>query len=141
MGERFKEDPFVLFQLRGRSRNKLLADLAELRREVYSTITEDKSEANSHTVKGNNDLEKPLPPHPAILDPTLWWQYEGSLNSDLVVITPSIDGENSLNRAGELPLADEPQYPKAQQQFLDHLNQQASKFAQQAMIQAMTTGS
>jgi Uncharacterized conserved protein len=31
MGERFSEDPFVLFQLRGRTRAKLLEDLAEHR--------------------------------------------------------------------------------------------------------------
>ena len=32
MGKRFSEDPFVLFQLRGRSRAQLLSDLAEQRR-------------------------------------------------------------------------------------------------------------
>ena len=33
MGDRFSEDPFVLFQLRGRTRAQLLAELAKRRRE------------------------------------------------------------------------------------------------------------
>tara|TARA_Y100001968_G_scaffold331657_1_gene387024 strand:- start:9085 stop:10002 length:918 start_codon:yes stop_codon:yes gene_type:complete len=141
MGERFKEDPFVLFQLRGRSREKLLADLAELRRDVLSALSKNDSKENNESIRTINEFDKPLSPHPAIIDPKLWWKYEGHLNADLVVITPSIDGETGLNAAGSLPIADEPQFPNAQQKFLNHLDQHASKFAQKAMEQAMTAGS
>jgi uncharacterized Zn finger protein len=36
MGERFSEDPFVLFQLRGRTRTQLLSELAQRRRQLLS---------------------------------------------------------------------------------------------------------
>ena len=140
MGERFKEDPFVLFQLRGRSRQKLLTDLAELRRDVLSAIALDDFKENPVETNKNIELDKPLSTHPAIIDPKLWWTYAGELNADLVVITPSIDGETGLKAAGPLPIADEPQFPNAQEKFLAHMQTQASKFAQQAMMQAMKTG-
>lgn len=62
MGDRFSEDPFVLFQLRGRSRNQLLANLAEQRRQLLSA----KATAPA----------APHPPHPAITDPGRWWRYD-----------------------------------------------------------------
>ncbi|MFM8673880.1 MAG: SWIM zinc finger family protein, partial [Vulcanococcus sp.] len=40
MGDRFSEDPVVLFQLRGRTRSQLLADLAERRRQGVGTAPE-----------------------------------------------------------------------------------------------------
>ncbi|MFM7710480.1 MAG: SWIM zinc finger family protein, partial [Ferruginibacter sp.] len=36
MGERFSEDPFVLFQLRGRTRTQLLSELAQRRRQLLA---------------------------------------------------------------------------------------------------------
>ena len=40
MGDRFGEDPFVLFQLRGRTPAKLLEDLAEYRRKALDELAE-----------------------------------------------------------------------------------------------------
>ena len=137
MGDRFSEDPFVLFQLRGRTRAKLLADLAEQRRNVLTAVAEaadNKSEPQSI----NNDI--PIPPHPAVVDPSLWWKYEASLNADLVVITPAMEGDTGLDAAGEVPLAEEPKFPEARQKFLNHLHNQGQLLAQQAMLQAMAAG-
>ena len=36
-------------------------------------------------------------------DPALWWRYNRSLDTDLVVITSALDGETGLDAAGELP--------------------------------------
>ena len=117
----------------------MLSDLAELRRDVMSKLAQEMLNENLLEITKIIELEKPLSPHPAIIDPKLWWQYKGELNADLVVITPSIDGETSLHAAGALPIADEPQFPNAQEKFLTHMHTQASKFAQQAMTQAMST--
>ena len=138
MGDRFSEDPFVLFQLRGRNRTKLLEDLAEQRREVLTKLAEQASAADDDTPA---DEPAPLPPHPAVLDPALWWRYERSLDGDLVVITAALEGDTGLDAAGELPLAEDPRFPEARDTFLTNLRAHGQASAQSAMVQAMTAGS
>ena len=138
MGDRFSEDPFVLFQLRGRSRIKLLKDLAEQRRKVIEDL--ETKQLNQKDIKKQKKAtnDNPLTPHPAILNPNIWWQYKGNLPPDLVVITAT-EEESGLFLAGELPLAEEPQHPNASKQFIRHLQEQGQIFAQEAMIQAMSS--
>jgi uncharacterized Zn finger protein len=124
MGDRFSEDPFVLFQLRGRSRAQLLADLAERRRQGARARVD----------------HAPHPVHPAITDPGRWWRYDAPLDPDLVVITPALEGESGLDVAGPLPLAEEPRFPDANARFLAHLRAQGTALAQLAMARAMATG-
>ena len=138
MGDRFSEDPFVLFQLRGRNRTKLLEDLAEYRRKALAELAE-KAQA-SGDVKTAEETTA-LPPHPAVLDPALWWRYNRSLDGDLVVITPAMDGDTGLDAAGELPLAEDPRFPEARDSFLNNLKAHGQASAQQAMLQAMAAGS
>jgi uncharacterized Zn finger protein len=121
MGDRFSEDPFVLFQLRGRTRTQLLADLARRRLEGVASGVE----------------PAPHPTHPAIRDPKRWWQYNQALDPDLVVITPALEGETGLDAAGPLPLAEAPRFPEANRLFLDHLGSQAALMGQEAMATAM----
>ena len=139
MGDRFSEDPFVLFQLRGRTRTKLLVDLAEQRRKA-STISPNKDiNDRSETLNLEDNQKIPFQSHEAIREPGLWWSYQGSLSNDLVVITPSLDNNTGLESAGDLPLAEEPKFPKAREKFLNHLSSQGAIFAQEAMIKAMGT--
>ena len=138
MGDRFSEDPFVLFQLRGRNRTKLLEDLAEQRREVLTKLAE---QASADDDGSPTEETAPLPPHPAVLDPALWWRYERSLDGDLVVITAALEGDTGLDAAGELPLAEDPRFPEARDTFLANLRAHGQASAQSAMVQAMTAGS
>ena len=124
MGDRFSEDPFVLFQLRGRTRSQLLGDLAKRRREGVVAPVE----------------HAPHPTHPAIADPARGWRYDAPLDPDLVVITPAMEGESGLDGAGPLPLAEEPRFPEANRLFLDRLKAHGTTMAQQAMVRAMATG-
>ena len=140
MGDRFSEDPFVLFQLRGRTRSKLLADLAEQRLAVLAELADSVAEREKSSQKQDLIEDLPVPSPPAVLDPSLWWRYEASLSADLVVITPALEGETGFDIAGELPLAEEPRFPDARENFLNHLRDQSQKLAQQAMIQAMAAG-
>ena len=80
-------------------------------------------------------------PHPAVLDPALWWRYERSLDGDLVVITAALEGDTGLDAAGELPLAEDPRFPEARDTFLANLRAHGQASAQSAMVQAMTAGS
>ena len=140
MGERFREDPFVLFQLRGRSRRQLLQDLAIKRRKALKEIHEKNSQQITFNIKENaTNSHRAVPPHPAIHNASLWWEYKGNLNENLVVITSAINEESGLASAGEMPLAEDPQFPNSRKKFLDHLQKQAVLFANQAMIEAMNT--
>ncbi len=138
MGDRFSEDPFVLFQLRGRNRAKLLKDLAERRQQLLSKLAEQASADGDDAPKGDTTA---LPPHPAVLDPALWWNYERSLDGDLVVITAALEGDTGLDAAGELPLAEDPRFPEARDTFLANLRAHGQASAQSAIVQAMTAGS
>jgi len=125
MGDRFSEDPFVLFQLRGRTRTQLLADLAQRRREGAS-------ESGIEHV--------PHPAHGAIGEPSRWWRYDSPLDPELVVITPAMEGETGAEEAGPLPIAEEPRYPEANRLFLDHLHAQGRLMGQRAMAMGMASG-
>ena len=140
MGDRFSEDPFVLFQLRGRTRSKLIEDLAKQRRAALKAIAKEDESKRKNSQDSTTNLDSSPPPHPAVLDPSLWWKYEGNLHADLVVITPAMEGDSGLHSAGALPLAEEPRFPEARQKFLSHLHSQGAMLAQKAMLHAMAAG-
>ncbi|BEV35321.1 SWIM zinc finger family protein [Synechococcus sp. M16CYN] len=144
MGDRFSEDPFVLFQLRGRNRTKLLRDLGEQRRKALAALVKTKAIGKQKVTfvsgQANEETATP-PPHPAVLDPALWWHYNRSLDSDLVVVTAALEGETGLDVAGELPLAEDPRFPNARTKFLSSLKAHGQASAQRAVLQAMAAGS
>lgn len=94
LGDRFSEDPFVLFQLRGRTKEQIISDLRQLRRaniefsEVETPEYKQPASQNQYT-----NLED-------------FWQYKQSLEPSLVVIAPST-GETVLDVLGAIPLAKE----------------------------------
>ncbi|MEB3165459.1 MAG: SWIM zinc finger family protein [Cyanobacteriota bacterium] len=136
MGERFSEDPFVLFQLRGRTRGQLLADLAKRRRRALAL----QAQASADDPAQSEAIAALRQPHPAIADPSRWWRYEAALDPALVVITPAMEGDTGLDAAGPLPLAADPRFPQANRLFLEHLRSQGQRMAAQAMTTAMDNG-
>jgi uncharacterized Zn finger protein len=137
MGERFSEDPFVLFQMRGRTRAQLLADLAVRRRKA---LAERAAGLANGSIAPAEAAQAPHPTHGAIEDPSRWWRYDAALDPDLVVITPALEGESGLDAAGPLPLAEEPRFPEANRRFLEHLRSQGQRMAHAAMALAMGAG-
>ena len=138
MGERFSEDPFVLFQLRGRTRGQLLSDLAVKRRALLAKKAKE--------AKANPDAEPAITPqaHPApvsIREPKRWWRYGAALDPGLVVITPAMEGDTGLDEAGAIPLAEDGRFPEAGKQFVEHLKAQGASFSATAMATAMAAGS
>jgi uncharacterized Zn finger protein len=132
LGDRFSEDPFVLFQLRGRTKEQILESLRQLRGQksgvnlsqtVASEPTEEKEETKKKRKKTNakesNNLEK-------------FWQYDEPLDSSLVAIAPPVDGKTVLNLLGRIPLA----YADAQavEQYLEQVYRTVS---QQAIASAL----
>ncbi len=134
MGERFSEDPFVLFQLRGRTRSQLLADLAKRRRKALAR------RASAETTPQPDAIAALRQAHPSIQDPNRWWRYDAALDPELVVIAPALEGDTGLDAAGLLPLAADPRFPQANRNFIEHLREQGQRLAAQAMATAMGNG-
>ena len=148
MGERFSEDPFVLFQLRGRTRAQLLSDLAVQRRALLAKKALEAKAAKAART-GDGEARQPLssseglynPTPAAIRDPNRWWRYDAALDPGLVVITPAMEGDTGLDEAGPVPLAEDGRFPEAGRLFVDHLKAQGVSFSTTAMATAMAAGS
>lgn len=93
LGDRFSEDPFVLFKLRGRTQEQIIATLRQLRSE-----TEGETEAKPQEVF---EAETVHADPPQVEE---FWSYNQQLDPSLVVIAPPSSSENVLNVLGTLPL-------------------------------------
>lgn len=86
LGDRFSQDPFVLFQLRGRTREEILASLRQLR-------------------QSDRPIDNATAPTPPIAEPTpdlpQFWHYDAPLDPSLVVIVPGQD--TVLDLLGPIP--------------------------------------
>ncbi|MCU0570551.1 MAG: SWIM zinc finger family protein [Oculatellaceae cyanobacterium Prado106] len=128
LGDRFSEDPFVLFQLRGRTKDQIITALRQMR-------------------SGNGDLSAPTEPETQAPTPTLnlktFWQYQEQLEPSLVVITPPPSSETVLDVLGAIPLKSEASATQANlaaQVVLEHLKTIYAQVSQQAVLAAMSTG-
>ena len=92
LGDRFSEDPFVLFQLRGSSKDKIIASLRQLR--TNSSI-EETPEINSNCA----------PNRSLTLNISQFWRYDCPLDPNLVVIAPPVSSESILDILGPVPLS------------------------------------
>ena len=141
MGERFSEDPFVLFQLRGRTRAQLLTDLAEQRRTLLAKKAEEARGQTPADVLPQPSAEGSHNPAPAaIRDPNRWWRYDAALDPALVVITPAMEGDTGLDEAGPLPLAEDGRFPEAARHFVEQLQAHGAAASASAMATAMAAG-
>ncbi|MCJ8278444.1 MAG: SWIM zinc finger family protein [Rivularia sp. ALOHA_DT_140] len=95
LADRFSEDPFVLFQLRGRTKETIINDLRKLR---SANIAETKTD--------NSDVQESIEQQKQSLNLDNFWQYNQPLESSLVVVAPST-GETVLDVLGSIPLAKE----------------------------------
>lgn len=130
LGDRFSEDPFVLFQLRGRSKEQILDNLRRLRSK--SSEAQEPSTGISPTQLQEKE-SKPLIPNPSTgLDIQHFWQYGEPLDSSLVVIAPPPDNRTVLDVLGTIPLASSD--AQAVRQYLDKVY---PTVAQQAVISAL----
>lgn len=93
LGDRFSEDPFLLFQLRGRSQEQIITALRQLRgvEPEETTATTDSKPENNHQITSQRPLK--------IED---FWQYDRQLDSGLVVIAPPPSSETILDVLGPI---------------------------------------
>ena len=135
LGDFFREDPFVLFQLRGRTKSQLLEALRQRRRRhnqseavAESEDTQDEAEVTA-IAAAEITLSRPSTERP--LDLQHFWQYDQPLDSSLVVITPT--GETVLDTLGPLPLPAEDA-----QTVMNYLKTVYQLVGQQAMMSALS---
>lgn len=134
LADRFSEDPFVLFQLRGRTRQEILDGLRNVRSKaagVKSSGQKPESIPLSTQKKSAKANSKTSTAEPSF-DISQFWQYNEPLESSLVVITPPTDSKTILEILGTIPLASTDALAVRQ-----YLEQVYSTAAQQAMITAL----
>ncbi|PLZ26663.1 hypothetical protein CBP10_20765, partial [Fischerella thermalis WC558] len=131
LGDRFSEDPFVLFQLRGRTKEQIISNLRQLR-STNIEVTTDQTQADQDSVAQNQyslNLES-------------FWQYYEPLESSLVVIAPS-NSETVLDVLGSIPLAKEEgnlASLTAADLVMKYLDTVYKDVSQKAMLAAMNVG-
>lgn len=130
LGDRFSEDPFVLFQLRGRTKEQIITALRQTR-----------STTNDPTLE---ETAPDIATRSAQLDLQRFWQYDEQLEPSLVVIVPPPSSETVLDVLGPLPIKTEAggnQGTIATQLVQEHLQSIYAQVSQQAVLTAMATGS
>ncbi|MBE9193220.1 SWIM zinc finger family protein [Gloeocapsopsis crepidinum LEGE 06123] len=127
LGDRFSEDPFVLFQLRGRTKNQIIDALRELR--------------SAHQVVNPEPLSLQSAPQTSLnANGTSFWHYREPLESNLVVIAPSTSSD-VLEILGAIPLSNDlaENADNSSEVVMHYLNVVYQQVAQQAFLVAMNT--
>jgi len=141
LADRFSEDPFVIFQLRGRTKSQVLAELRQLRSQKpsipieetqkivdeRSAITSDLPPLESTNQSTKKDKISKLSKDKILTKIETFWQYNEPLDSSLVVIIPPTNQKDILELLGTLPLS----YEEAQEvkQSLQQIYQTVSQKA------------
>jgi len=141
LGDRFSEDPFVLFQLRGRTKEQIIEAL----RQIRSAGNEDSSTTNAQD--GTPALQNATERQQAVLPPLAvdrFWHYTEQLESSLVVIAPPPTSETVLDVLGAIPLKAETNSESAiaqaeAQAATEYLKTIYQSVSQQAILAAMNT--
>ncbi|GAB4544027.1 MAG: SWIM zinc finger family protein [Pleurocapsa sp.] len=118
LGDRFSEDPFVIFQLRGRTKNQILDSLRQIRsQQAITEAVESSSETQVTTPAAKTSTTSP--------DTQDFWQYDEPLEASLVAIAPPLESKTILDLLGRIPLP--PADADAMQQYLTQVYQTATQ--------------
>jgi uncharacterized Zn finger protein len=130
LGDRFSEDPFVLFQLRGHTKEQIITALRQMR--------------SGHAETDSTEASVPQSPSRTQVELHTFWQYDEQLEPSLVVITPPPSSETVLDVLGAIPIKADPTGVQAsgsaQMVVADYLKTVYGQVSQQAVLAAMTTG-
>ena len=135
LSDLFSEDPFVLFQLRGRTKEQILSALRHKRSKQAKEIGSETQINQVSGSQGKRSIDKQLKQSKSVLNSlaiSQFWQYLEPMDSSLVVIAPPTDNRTVLEILGNLPLTNPEE--ESIRQFLKGIYQTAS---QQAVISAL----
>jgi len=130
LGDRFSEDPFVLFQLRGRSKEQIISDLRQLRQDKAGKKFQLTPQPES------------TPPNQSPVKIESYWQYNEALESSLVVIAP-YSTETILDVLGSIPLTKETEdviNSTSNELVMEYLDTVYKTVSQNAVLAAMNLG-
>lgn len=131
LGDIFREEPFVLFQLRGRTKAQILAALRQKRQQQQATESsaEDLETTDRDQAEASQKPAKMASGTGLAIDQ--YWHYDQALDSSLVVITPS--DSTVLDVLDKIPL------PAEDSQFvMANFRRLYQGVAQQAMVSALS---
>ncbi|BAZ89268.1 hypothetical protein NIES932_07430 [Raphidiopsis curvata NIES-932] len=136
LSDRLSEDPFVLFELRGRSRERIIQDLRKLRsqKKLVNPPVHRKNNQGENCPKLNTN------PNPNQIN--YFWQYNDPLESSLVVISPNM-GETILDILGNIPLPKDEEntvHVLGSDPTMKHLQNIYRDVSQKACLLAMNMG-
>ncbi|MDX2096373.1 MAG: SWIM zinc finger family protein [Leptolyngbyaceae cyanobacterium bins.59] len=127
LGDRFSEDPFVLFQLRGHTKEQIITALRQMR------SASGDSEAIEPETQNQSPVQAATP-----LKLEQFWNYDAQLEPSLVVIAPPPTSETVLDTLGPLPLKTESPGSTAQvAAVMEYLKGIYAEASQQAIMTAM----
>jgi uncharacterized Zn finger protein len=127
LGDRFSEDPFVLFQLRGRTKEEIITAL----RQTRSTSTDEAPLELEEPTAQASDAQT--------LNLQQFWQYDDQLESSLVVIAPPPSSNTVLDILGPIPLKEGGGENGGSGAIAEYFKTLYDKVSQQAMLTAMTS--
>lgn len=130
LADRFSEDPFVLFQLRGRTKDEILAQVRKLRQEKandYPPFLEEYEDVFEEEEEETNDGSTKTIENQETVDLEQFWNYEDPLDSSLVQITADTD-QTVLEVLGGFPL------PSREAQAVRQYLEQVQKQVQQTIV-------
>ncbi|MBE9063849.1 SWIM zinc finger family protein [cf. Phormidesmis sp. LEGE 11477] len=139
LGDSFREDPFVLFQLRGRTKEQILEALRSHRQQAAEAAGEtaaEKTEKTGSMAGASDESKKESLPQPGAKAETIlpvegFWKYDTPIDPSLVVITPA--EQTVLDVIGDMPL------PTSEAQIvMAHFKTLYQNVAQQAMMTALS---
>ncbi len=131
LGDRFSEDPFVLFQLRGCTKEQIISDLRQLR-----------SSKNVEKIQETSKIQPEVSENQYPIKIADFWQYNEPLESSLVVISPAVS-ETVLDVLGTIPLAKDQENPTnspAGDLVMKYLQAIYKDVSQKAFLAAMNVG-
>lgn len=137
LGDFFREDPFILFQLRGRDRAQILEALRQKRQQAVAPPSAAEVESSDSTPTETEAAETAIAPETAPyapVDVTQFWQYGQPLDPSLVVITPSSDTVLDVLDNIPLPVNDA-------RVVMAHLRDLYQTVSQQAAMKALSLNS
>ncbi len=134
MADQFREDPFILFQLRGRSRKILITDLIKRRLKINNKLLKKSMSKKLVSIQGTDSSKAQINE----ISSRNWWSYKNNLNDDLVVITSSTSDNIGVSNLQELPLAKNPKFTDSNDIFIQNLIKHHEVEGQKAMLQAMS---
>lgn len=100
LGDFFREDPFILFQLRGRDRQQILDALRQKRQQAAGGIEATPTKASESPAETSAGLT------PISTSLGTFWDYDEPLDSSLVVVTPATNSVLDVLNPIPLPVND-----------------------------------